>query len=175
MDRLANHFRLLDKLLGGKSKIPVGVSSCLVGDKVRYDGDHKHSVFITDTLGQYLQFNKFCPELEIGLGVPRKPIRLTKNKQGLIRCVQIGNGSIDVTDSLQDLADQQASWHQQLCGYIFKKGSPSCGLGNVKIWDKEVFEKYEEYGLEVWTDSKAILVDSATEKRFKERIRNEKL
>lgn len=116
-------------------KIPVGVSSCLLGERVRYDGGHKGHSFITRTLGEYFEFQAFCPELAIGLGIPRKPIRLWRaDKQ--IRCVQIGDTSKDYTEALSECADEQRHWQEKLCGYILKKDSPSCGMERVKIWDE---------------------------------------
>ncbi|MEJ2445085.1 MAG: DUF523 domain-containing protein, partial [Exilibacterium sp.] len=61
-------------------KIPIGISSCLLGDKVRFDSGHKHNAYITGTLGEYFEFRPFCPEVAIGLGVPREPIRLVADK-----------------------------------------------------------------------------------------------
>lgn len=132
---------LLGKKLLAKKRIPVGISSCLLGDKVRYDGDDRYDGFIDKELGQFLEFRRYCPELEIGLGVPRKPIRLEKTADDIIRCVQVDDLDKDVTKALTNIARQQASVHQDLCGYIFKKGSPSCGAGNVKVWDKGVFSR----------------------------------
>lgn len=115
-------------------KIPVGISSCLLGQRVRFDGGHKGHSYITQTLGEYFEFRPFCPEMEIGLGVPRKPIRLSRAKGGDIRCISVDNDGRDFTEALQDCADRQVSWQQQLCGYILKKDSPSCGMERVKIW-----------------------------------------
>ncbi len=116
------------------NKIPVGVSSCLLGERVRYDGGHKGHSYITRTLGQYFEFQPFCPELSIGLGIPRKPIRLWRQDKD-IRCVQIGDTSKDYTEALAQCADEQRHWQTRLCGYILKKDSPSCGMERVKIWD----------------------------------------
>jgi len=115
-------------------KIPVGISSCLLGQRVRFDGGHKGHSYITKTLGEYFEFRPFCPEMEIGLGVPRKPIRLARVNDGEIRCISVDNDGRDFTDALQDCADRQVTWQQQLCGYILKKDSPSCGMERVKIW-----------------------------------------
>jgi len=115
-------------------KIPVGVSSCLLGERVRYDGGHKGHSYITGTLHEYFDYQPFCPELNIGLGVPRKPIRLQRADADLIRCVQIDDASIDHTQSLRDCADEQRTWQSKLCGYIVKKDSPSCGMERVKVW-----------------------------------------
>ena len=115
--------------------IPVGVSSCLLGERVRYDGGHKGHSYITGTLGEYFSFRPFCPELAIGLGIPRKPIRLQRLPGNTIRCVQTGNLDADYTDALQQCADEQKQWQEKLCGYILKKDSPSCGMERVKVWD----------------------------------------
>lgn len=118
------------------NRIPVGISSCLLGERVRYDGGHKGHSYITRTLGDYFEFKPFCPELAIGLGVPRKPIRLQRRENGVVRCVQIDDFDKDYTDALAECANQQIDWQKKLCGYILKKDSPSCGMERVKIWDK---------------------------------------
>ncbi len=115
-------------------KIPIGISSCLLGEKVRYDGGHKGHSYITRTLGEYFEFHPFCPELAIGLGIPRKPIRLSREGDSEIRVVEINDSSKDYTERLIEAADSQAPIHQDLCGYIVKKDSPSCGMERVKIW-----------------------------------------
>jgi uncharacterized protein YbgA (DUF1722 family)/uncharacterized protein YbbK (DUF523 family) len=116
------------------NKIPVGISSCLLGEKVRFDGQHQLDAYIQKTLGTYFEFRAFCPELAIGLGVPRRPIRLlVKGEQ--IRCVSTVDAELDYTQKLIDCAKDQAVWHSGLCGYIFKKSSPSCGMERVKVYD----------------------------------------
>jgi len=117
-----------------QDKIPVGVSSCLLGERVRYDGGHKGHSYITRTLGEYFEFYPFCPELRIGLGIPRKPIRLARGADKEVICVEINDPSKDYTDSLRHCANEQQAWHSKLCGYILKKDSPSCGMERVKIW-----------------------------------------
>lgn len=118
-----------------KAKIPVGISSCLLGERVRYDGGHKANALIGEVLGEYLEFHKFCPELEIGLGVPRKPIQLTRQNSGEIRCRAIDDSTKDYTNALTRCADAQQHWHEKLCGYILKNNSPSCGMQQVKVWE----------------------------------------
>ena len=117
-------------------KIPVGISSCLLGQRVRYDGGHKSHSYILKTLGEYFEFRGFCPELEIGLGVPRKPIRLSRIGSKEIRCIAIDNAEHDLSPALRECANQQRAWQERLCGYILKKDSPSCGMERVKIWDE---------------------------------------
>lgn len=117
-----------------QAKIPIGISSCLLGEKVRYDGGHKGHSYITGTLGEYFEFQPFCPELAIGLGIPRKPIRLARDGKNDIRVVEINDSSRDYTEQLAAVAVSQSEVHEKLCGYILKKDSPSCGMERVKIW-----------------------------------------
>jgi len=114
-------------------KIPIGISSCLLGQNVRYDGGHRLDAYITGTLGEYFEFYPFCPEMGIGLGAPRPTLRLVKIDQA-IHCVGIKNPEHDVTEPLRDYAEQQKHLHADLCGYILKKGSPSCGMERVKVY-----------------------------------------
>ena len=114
-------------------KIPIGISSCLVGENVRFDGGHKRDSYIVGTLSEYFEFHPFCPEVAIGLGIPRPTIHLVKIEQS-IRCVSTKDASFDVTDKLRDYARQQQPQYADLCGYILKKDSPSCGMKRVKIF-----------------------------------------
>lgn len=114
-------------------KIPIGISSCLLGHNVRYDGSHKRDAYITGTLSEYFDFRPFCPEVEIGLGTPRPTIHLVR-VNGEIRCIGVKNPEIDVTERLRDHAGQLTSQHADLCGYILKKDSPSCGMERVKVY-----------------------------------------
>lgn len=115
-------------------RIPVGISSCLLGDEVRYNGGHKRDAYIDRTLGQYFTFRPFCPEVDIGLGIPRTPIRLVR-RDGDIACVDVDDPTMDHTAALGECADQQKGWHTELCGYILKRASPSCGMERVKVYD----------------------------------------
>ncbi len=116
-------------------KIPVGISSCLIGDNVRFDGGHKRDAYIVGTLSHYFDFRPFCPEMGIGLSTPRPTMHLIK-KECAVRCVVIKNPDHDVTDRLHDYAQQQD--HSDLCGYIVKKDSPSCGMERVRVYAGEV-------------------------------------
>ncbi len=115
-------------------KITVGVSACLVGNKVRYDGAHKRDRSITDILGRFLTYVPVCPEAECGLPVPREPMHLA-GSAGNPRLVTIHTG-IDhtermerwVRDRLDELKDSG------LCGFIFKSRSPSCGVRGIKVY-----------------------------------------
>ncbi len=114
-------------------KILVGISSCLLGAPVRYNGGHKRNDYIEKTLGQFFEFVPFCPEVDIGMGVPRPAIRLLAVDGG-VRAVGVKDDSVDVTARLDRCAREQKSWHGNLCGYILKKDSPSCGMERVKTY-----------------------------------------
>ena len=114
-------------------KIPIGISSCLLGEQVRFDGSHKRDAYIVGTLSEYFDFYPFCPEVAIGLGIPRPTIHLVKTDD-VIRCVGVKNPELDLTNSLLDVAAQQKERHSGLCGYILKKDSPSCGMERVKVY-----------------------------------------
>jgi uncharacterized protein YbgA (DUF1722 family)/uncharacterized protein YbbK (DUF523 family) len=117
------------------TKVPVGISSCLLGDKVRFDGGHKRDAYIVGTLAQYFDFRPFCPEMAIGLGTPRPTMHLIK-QDNEVRCVVIKDPEHDVTDRLRAYAQQLN--HSDLCGYIVKKDSPSCGMERVKVFAGEI-------------------------------------
>lgn len=118
-------------------KIPLGISSCLLGQKVRFDSGHKHNPYITQTLGEYFSFQPFCPEVSIGLGTPREPIRLVNSENDdSVRCVGTKDATLDVTDKLVQSAEEQAPWVASVYGYIVKKDSPSCGMERVKVYTK---------------------------------------
>ncbi len=114
-------------------KIKVGISSCLLGQEVRFDGGHKHDKLCTNTLSAYFDFVSECPEVSIGLGIPRKPIRLIGNTKAP-RAVATHDNELDYTNKLMAFGEQKAKQHQQICGYIFMKNSPSCGLFRVKVY-----------------------------------------
>ena len=116
-------------------KVPVGISSCLLGEPVRFDKGHKRDAYIVGTLSHYFYFRPFCPEMAIGLGEPRPTMHLIK-KEDAVRCVVIKDPSHDVTDRLRDYAEQQH--HPDLCGYIVKKDSPSCGMERVKVFTNDI-------------------------------------
>lgn len=118
--------------MSGK-RIRIGISACLLGESVRYDGGHKHNEYITTTLGQYFDFVPFCPEVAIGLGVPRPPIRLVQERIG-VRARGVDDPKLDVTQQLVAYATQVVPALDQLSGYILKKNSPSCGMKRVKVY-----------------------------------------
>ena len=114
--------------------IRVGVSACLLGEAVRYDGGHKRNTFLADTLGRFVEWVPVCPEVECGLGTPREPIRLTRvNKTVRLLTVKTAR---DLTDDMDGYAATRVAQlaSEDLSGYVLKKDSPSCGL-NVKVYD----------------------------------------
>ncbi len=114
-------------------RIPVGVSSCLLGEAVRYDGGHKHDRYLTGVLARHFEFVPYCPEALAGLGIPRPPIRLTGDPRAP-RAVRIGKDEADITEALARVAPTVIPKAKRLCGYIFKRGSPSCGMERVKVY-----------------------------------------
>lgn len=119
-----------------RRKIRIGISSCLLGDPVRYNGGHKRDRYITDVLSEHFEYVPYCPEVAIGLGVPRATIRLESSPLGT-RAVQPDAGNRDVTDKLADYGRRVASEAAELDGYIFKSRSPSCGPARVKLYGKD--------------------------------------
>lgn len=115
-------------------EIRVGISSCLLGQKVRYDGGHKHDRYLTDTLGAWVTWLPVCPEIEIGLGIPRPSIRLERGEDGS-RLVNPRSGE-DLTARMDAYSRARVSDLQRLDldGYVLKKDSPSCGMERVKVW-----------------------------------------
>jgi uncharacterized protein YbgA (DUF1722 family)/uncharacterized protein YbbK (DUF523 family) len=112
--------------------IRIGVSSCLLGEEVRYDGGHQRDDYVTGVLGPFFTWVPVCPELEVGLGVPREPIRLV-GRAAAPRLLGVTSGT-DHTDAMRDFARRRvaALRRQGLSGYILKRGSPSCGMERVK-------------------------------------------
>jgi len=115
-------------------KLRLGISTCLLGEKVRYDGGHKQDKWITNTLGQFTTFIPICPEYECGMSIPRPPMHLEGTGE---------NPRLVQTLSCLDLTKQMNDWikprikklkTKDLDGYIFKTKSPSCGLENIKIF-----------------------------------------
>ena len=113
--------------------ITVGVSSCLLGEKVRFDGGHRHDSYLTDTLGQFFGFVPVCPEVGCGMPTPREAMRL-EGDPARPRLVTIA-GRADLTDQMQAFCLEKVAALEQkeLSGFIFKKNSPSSGLHRVKV------------------------------------------
>lgn len=120
-----------------EAKIPVGISRCLLGEEVRYNGGHKLSRYCRDHLGNYFQFVDRCPEVEIGMGIPREPIRLVElgtEEAPDIRVLEIKDAEKEYTSELSDLVGKTFDQLQPLCGFIFMQNSPSCGAYRVKAY-----------------------------------------
>jgi len=122
--------------MSAPDKIKLGISSCLLGNNVRYDGGHAWDRFLTDTLGQYVAYVPVCPEVECGFGIPREALRLVGSPDAP-RLVTV--------NSRQDHTGRMLTWacgkveeleKEQLCGFIFKSKSPSSGMERVKVYDE---------------------------------------
>jgi uncharacterized protein YbbK (DUF523 family) len=117
-------------------KIKLGISSCLLGENVRYDGGHKLDRFLKDTLGEYVEYVSVCPEVECGLGVPRESMHLEGDPDSLC---------LITTRTRQDMTQRMVNWARKrvtqlekeaLCGFIFKSDSPSSGMERIKIYNE---------------------------------------
>jgi len=118
-------------------RIKLGISACLLGEKVRYDGGHERDRFITDTLGNYAEFVAVCPEVEAGFGVPRETVQLEGD---------IGAPRLVTTRTKRDVTGKMLTWSrarvkelgkENLCGFIFKSRSPSSGMARVKVFNEK--------------------------------------
>jgi uncharacterized protein YbgA (DUF1722 family)/uncharacterized protein YbbK (DUF523 family) len=116
-------------------KIKLGISSCLLGEKVRYDGGHKLDHYLKDTLGQFVEWKPVCPEVECGLSVPREAMHLTGTPDAP-RLVTRKTGT-DYTDLMRHWAGGRLEEleKEELCGFIFKSRSPSSGMRGVKVYN----------------------------------------
>lgn len=128
-------------------KIRLGISSCLLGNNVRYDGGHKLDRSLTDTLGKYVDYVPVCPEVECGLGIPRPSMRLEGNPDA---------SRLIVTSTREDLTERMETWakkrvteleKEDLCGFIFKSDSPSSGMERVKIYNEKTMPVKNGVGL----------------------------
>ncbi len=115
-------------------KLRIGISSCLLGQKVRYDGQHKRDDFLTNILGPFVEWVPVCPEVDVGMGVPRDSVRLVGLSENP-RLVSERSGN-DWTERMQVYAAKRVRElsEMSLCGYILKKDSPSCGLDRVRVY-----------------------------------------
>jgi len=117
-------------------KIRLGISTCLLGENVRFDGGHKLDPFLTDTLGQYVEYVPVCPEVECGFGIPRESFRLVgepENPRLLTTRTQVDHTERMVQWARKRVQDLEK---EDLCGYIFKSDSPSSGMERVKVYDR---------------------------------------
>jgi uncharacterized protein YbgA (DUF1722 family)/uncharacterized protein YbbK (DUF523 family) len=115
-------------------RVRLGVSACLLGAQVRFDGGHKRNRFIIDELGEHFDFVPMCPEVAIGMGTPRPAIRLVGDVDAP-RAVGSRDPGLDVTEPLRRYSADAARRLDGLCGFIFKKDSPTCGMERVKVYN----------------------------------------
>jgi len=128
------------------AKINIGVSACLLGRKVRFDGGHKCSRFVTEALAGHFEFVAFCPEVAIGMGTPRQPIRLVGDASDP-QAVGVRTPELNVSQPLQNYGKKVAGNIHTLCGFIFKKDSPSCGMERVKVYNDKGIPQRSGTGL----------------------------
>jgi len=128
-------------------QIKIGISACLLGNKVRFDGGHKHDRYITQTLGAYFTYVPVCPEVECGLPVPRESMRLVGD---------VDNPRLVTNKTGRDLTERMQNWcrsrveelaQEDLCGFIFKAKSPSSGMERVKVYDANNIPRAAGVGL----------------------------
>ncbi len=120
-----------------ENMIKLGISTCLLGENVRYDGGHKLDRFLTDTLGQYVRYVPVCPEVECGFGIPREAFRLVGDPE---------SPRLITSRTHQDYTERMTGWAGRrvieleadgLCGFIFKSNSPSSGMERIKVYNEE--------------------------------------
>lgn len=112
--------------------VRIGISSCLLGQNVRYDGGNTENTYVTEELARQFEFVPYCPEVAIGMGIPRPPIQLV-DCDGEIHALGIDNPAMDLSLPLSEYGKHVASEIHDLSGFIFKRNSPSCGINDVKV------------------------------------------
>lgn len=114
--------------------IRLGISTCLLGEKVRYDGQHKYDRFLVETLGKYVEFVPVCPEVECGLSIPRESMRLVGDPEN--PRLMTAKTERDLTEQMLEFARRRVKEldSEHLCGYVFKSKSPSSGMERVKVY-----------------------------------------
>lgn len=166
--------------------IRLGISSCLLGEEVRYDGGHKRDGFLVDELGRWVEWVGVCPEVEIGMGTPRPSVRLVDigaesqaDAPGELRMLSPATGA-DFTARMESYAKERVAGLQALDGYVLKKNSPSCGMARVKVWGysgplrKDGVGLYARALLDAWphlpVEEEGRLADPALRENFVERV-----
>ncbi|PIJ48770.1 hypothetical protein BL250_02625 [Erwinia sp. OLTSP20] len=118
-------------------KIPVGISACLIGKNVRFDGGHKRCEFATERLAPYVRFEPVCPEVAIGLDTPRPALRLVEQPDGEL-ALRFSNGDgASLSHQMQQFSRQKVASLGHLCGYIVCAKSPSCGMERVRVYQPD--------------------------------------
>ncbi|QJB56903.1 DUF523 and DUF1722 domain-containing protein [Pseudodesulfovibrio sp. zrk46] len=130
-----------------EGKIRLGIAKCLLGEKVRYDGSQKLDRYLRDTLGQYVEWVPVCPEVETGMPIPREAVRLVGDLDSP-RLVGRQSGE-DWTDRMQTWGKKRLEQLQKddLCGYVFKYGSPSSGMARVKVYNDKGMPRHDGRGM----------------------------
>lgn len=123
-----------DSFTSPPAPVRIGISSCLLGNHVRYDGGHKRAAFLVEAFGQAVEWVAVCPEVEIGLGVPRPTLGL-QQVGGDLHLLRPSDGA-DLTEAMLAYARRRVRDLERLglCGYVLKKGSPSCGMDGVEVY-----------------------------------------
>ena len=164
----------------------IGISRCLLGEEVRFDGGHKHDAFLTGTIGRWVDWVPVCPEIEVGMGVPREPIHLVADPSGVpsgaqrVRLLGVRSGT-DWTDAMSRYARGRARdlAGATLSGFVLKKDSPSCGMERVRVHQGGMRTRsgrglFAEALLEAWpnlpVEEEGRLNDPALRDNFIERV-----
>ncbi|MHB8383631.1 MAG: YbgA family protein [Candidatus Binataceae bacterium] len=158
----------------------VGISACLLGAEVRFDGGHKRNEFLIETLGRFVEFVPVCPEVDIGLGTPRESLRLER-AAGAVKLIA-NKSKLDHTAAMTSYAARrtEALVREDLCGYVLKKDSPSCGMERVRIYGVSGMATRDGVGLyaaallnrfpNLPVEEEGRLVDAHLRENFVERI-----
>jgi len=168
----------------GAGPIRLGVSTCLLGENVRHDGGHRRDAFLVEVLGPFVEWVGVCPEVELGMGVPRPSVRLVDaegGSDGALRMISPDTGE-DFTQRMTAFAAARVAELQEveLDGYVLKKNSPSCGMARVKVWGFAGPKRRDGVGLfaqallAAWPhlpiEEEGRLADPALRENFVERI-----
>jgi len=132
------------------TRIKIALSSCLLGNAVRYDGQAKRNDKLINQLSSDFELVAVCPEVMAGLGVPRAKIQLVKVGYD-IRALGVDDAHLDVSDKLMRTADEFIFHNKDICGLILKSKSPSCGLGSTKIFDQ--YNNIIDYGMGLFANN----------------------
>jgi uncharacterized protein YbbK (DUF523 family) len=147
--------------------VKILVSACLLGEKVRYDGGHKRELFLNETLGPFVEWVRVCPEVDCGLPVPREAMRLVGDpKHPLLLTNRTG---IDYTERMERWAKARLEELSDLdlCGYICKKDSPSCGMEPAGVFTRMFTERFPHLPVE----EEGRLANPVSRERFIQRVK----
>ena len=160
--------------------VRIGISACLLGEAVRFDGGHKRDAYLTGTFGRFVEWVPVCPEVECGFGTPREAMRLVRSEKD-VRLITV-RSAVDLTDRLDGYARRRVVelMSEHLSGYVLKKDSPSCGLERVKVYDSNKVPEKSGRGLfaarlverfpELPVEEEGRLADPRLRENFVERV-----